>query len=80
MSKEKRNYIFLIKRYSDNKLFCSYGNFKRSGYRPVYLFPLVTEKYKYSQKTPFGDLLVSNISCDLKYNSKEYHVIRQMAL
>lgn len=26
---------------------------------------------------PFGDLLVSNTSCDIRYNSEKYHVIRQ---
>ena len=29
---------------------------------------------------PFGDLLVSNISCDIRYDSKKYHVIRQSAI
>lgn len=76
----KKNYCYLIRRVRDGALFCAYGNFREAWNRPSYLFPTVSKTYSYAQKTPFGDLLVSNISCDIRYDSKKYHVIRQMAI
>lgn len=77
---KRKSYIYLIRRTRDGELFCTYGNFKEAWNRPSSLFSRVSKDYSYPQKTPFGDLLISNISCDLRYNSKDYHVIRQMAI
>lgn len=77
---KKKRYCYLIRRNRDGELFCAYGNFKEAWNRPSGLFPLVRKSYIYAQKTPFGDLLVSNISCDERYDSKYYHVIRQAAI
>ena len=68
----------MIERKSDGETFCAFGNFKEAWDRPSALFQFVTDDYKYGILSPFG--MRNNISCDLKYNSKDYKVIRQMAV
>ena len=53
---------------------------KEAWNRPKYLFNLVSSAYIYAVKLPFGNLLASNVSSDLRYNSKDYSVIRQAAM
>ena len=73
----KKQYTYLVKRKRDGKLFCTYGNFKVPGYRPGALFDFVSKDYPYGVQTPFG--IVKNISNGLRYDSKRYNVIRQVA-
>lgn len=73
--KRKRSYIYLVRRRSDGELFVTYGNFKNSFNRPVYLVPFVPDEYPYGVETPFGN--VKNYSCNIKYDSRYYTVIRQ---
>lgn len=80
MKNVKKNYCYLVRRKRDGKLFCTYGNFKEAWNRPKYLFNLVSSAYIYAVKLPFGNLLASNVSSDLRYNSKDYSVIRQAAM
>ena len=80
MKNVKKNYCYWVRRKRDGKLFCTYGNFKEAWNRPKYLFNLVSSAYIYAVKLPFGNLLASNVSSDLRYNSKDYSVIRQAAM
>lgn len=80
MKNVKKNYCYLVRRKRDGKLFCTYGNFTEAWNRPKYLFNLVSSAYIYAVKLPFGNLLASNVSSDLRYNSKDYSVIRQAAM
>lgn len=73
-----KQYVYLVKRVSDGRLFVTYGNFKKAFNRPVYLYNFAPKNYEYKKATPFGE--VYNISSDLKYNSKEFHVIRQVEI
>lgn len=72
-----KQYIYLIRRVRDGALFCAYGNFKVGWCRPSYLFPVVDSYRMYAQRTPFDNIWVKHISCDCKYDSHYYHVIRQ---
>lgn len=75
---KKKNFCYLIERKSDGEKFCTFGNFKEAWNRPSALFQFVTDKYEHGIMSPFG--LRSNISCDLRYNSNDYRVVRQMAV
>ena len=75
---KKKNYCYLVERKSDSKKFCTYGNFKEAWNRPAYLFQFVSDSYEYAITSPFG--LISNVSCDLRYNSNDYRVMRQEAM
>lgn len=44
--------------------------------RPKHLYEFAPESYKYRKSTSFG--YVYNISSDLKYNPKDYSVIKQL--
>lgn len=75
-NKNKEEYIYLVKRVLDGKLFVTYGNFKNAAYRPTYMWELFPENWNYKVKTPWGE--ACNIPYDgARYNSKEFHVIRQ---
>lgn len=78
--KRKEKLLLFGPKKRDGKLFCTYGNFKEAWNRPKYLFNLVSSAYIYAVKLPFGNLLASNVSSDLRYNSKDYSVIRQAAM
>lgn len=71
------SYCYLIERKRDKKRFLAFGNFKEAGNRPKYLFDFVSDSYEYAKESPFG--LRSNISNGLRYDSKTYRVIRQVA-
>ena len=75
---KKKNYCYLIERKSDGEKFCTFGNFKEAWNRPSALFQFVSDSYEHAIASPFG--MRNNISCDLRYNSNDYRVIRQMAL
>lgn len=74
----KKNYCYLVERKGDGEQFCTFGNFKEAWNRPSYLYEFVPETYEYAHKTPFGT--VSNVSGDLRYNSRDYKVIKQIAV
>lgn len=77
MKKNNEKYCYLVERKKDKKQFVTFGNFKVAGNRPGYLFDFVSDSYEYAKESPFG--LRSNISNGLRYDSKTYRVIRQVA-
>lgn len=74
---KKKNFCYLIERKSDGEKFCAFGNFKEAWNRPTALFQF-TDTYEHGIPSPFG--MRKNISCDLRYNSNNYRVIRQVAV
>lgn len=72
----RKEYIYLVERKADGKKFVTYGNFKRPGMRPKYLFEFAPDSYSNRVLTPFGE--VYNISCGIEYDSKKHHIIRQI--
>lgn len=71
-----KEYIYLVKRKSDGKLFVTYGNFKIPGLRPSHLFKFAPIDYWCKKETPFG--YVYNISSDEKYDSHKHSVVMQI--
>ena len=69
MTHDKKEYCYLVERKYDKEKFVMFGNLKLPwiGITPLYFF--VSNTYEYAKNTPFG--LVSNVSSDLRYNSKE---------
>ena len=75
--RKHKSYCYLIERKRDGERFCTFGNFKEAWNRPTALFQFVSDTFPHPHPSPFG--LRSNISCDLKYDSKNYRVIFQVA-
>lgn len=74
----KMQYCYLVERKKDRNKFVMYGNLKQTWLGVTHLFQLVSAGYKHAKESPFG--LRQNISSDLKYNSKDYRVVRQVAV
>lgn len=71
-------YVYLVLNKKTGNKYVMIGNLKNHNMGSGrYLYKFVGDSYKYAKKTPYG--LISNISCDLKYNSKQYKIIHQTA-
>lgn len=72
-------YLNLVMNKINGKKYLMIGNLKNCNIDSGrYLYPFVDERYPYAKKTPYG--LRSNVSSDIKYNSREYKVVHQTAL
>lgn len=77
MKKSKAKYYYLVERKRDGERFCMFGNLKLAWLGVSHLFQFVPESYGYAISSPFG--LIHNVASDLKYNSRDYRVIYQVA-
>lgn len=72
-------YVYLVVNRVNGNKYVMIGNLKNCNMGSGrYLYHFVTANYKYAKESPYG--LISNISCGLKYNSKQYKVLHQMAM
>lgn len=74
----RMQYCYLVERKGDGEKFVMYGDLKQAWLKVTNLFQFVSTEYKHAKESPFG--LRRNISSDLKYNSKDYRVLRQVAV
>lgn len=75
---KKMQFCYLVERRRDGERFLMFGDLKQAWLRPKALFQFVPSEFEYAKETPFG--FIRNISCDFRYNSKEYRVVRQTAV
>ena len=74
-------YVYLVVNKTNKNKYMMIGNLKNCNMgigSGRYLYQFVNDDYKYAIETPYG--LISNISCELKYNSEEYKVVHQIAV
>lgn len=72
-------YIYLVADRINGDKYVMIGNLKNCNIGSGrYLYQLVNEDYRYAKKTPYG--LRSNISSDIKYDSRNYKVVHQTAV
>lgn len=69
-------YVYLVEHRKNGNKYVMIGNLKNCNMGSGrYLYNFVSSDYEYARKTPYG--LRSNITNDLKYDSKHYRVIHQ---
>lgn len=76
-----KTYVYLVVNKVNGNKYVMIGNLKNCNIgigSGRYLYQFVSDNYKYAKETPYG--LISNISCELKYNSEEYKVVHQIAV
>lgn len=72
-------YFYLVENKSNGSRYVMMGNLKDSNMGcGRYLYEIVGDKYEYARNTPYG--FRSNISTGIKYNSKYYRVVHQIAV
>lgn len=72
-------YFYLVENKANGNRYVMRGNLKdRNMGSGRYLYEIVGEKYEYARNSPYG--FICNISTGIKYNSKQYRIVHQIAV
>lgn len=73
-----KSYYYLVINKTNGNRYIMMGNLKDCNMGSgKYLYELVGEKYEFARNSPYG--FRNNVSTGIKYNSKHYKIIHQMA-